>query len=290
MPEPLIAVTGATGVVGGLTAARLAERGAPLRLVVRDPRRAPELPGAEVRQAAAGYADRAAMETALAGAGTLLLVPAEEAVDRIDHHRAAVDAAVAAGVRRIVYLSFIGAAADATFTLVRDHWATEEHVRAAGVAWTFLRMNLYLDFIPSMVGPSGVLAGPAGDGRVGAVARSDLAEVAATVLTDDTYEGHVLDVTGGRAFTFAEAAAELSEISGRRIVYRDETLEEARASRAGYGAPDWQVEAWISTYTAIAAGDVDVVTDTVERLTGHTPATLADYVRAHPESLAHVTA
>jgi len=289
MPEPLIAVTGATGVVGGLAAARLAERGARLRLVVRDPRRAPELPGAEVGQAAAGYADRAGMETALAGADTVLLVPAEEAVDRIVHHRTAVDAAVAAGARRIVYLSFIGAAADATFTLVRDHWATEEHIRAAGVAWTFLRMNLYLDFIPSMVAPSGVLAGPAGDGRVGAVARGDLAEVAAAVLTEEGFEGQVLDVTGGLAFTFAEAAAELSELGGRRIVYRDETLEEARASRAGYGAPDWQVEAWISTYTAVAAGELDVVTDTVERLTGHAPATLADYVREHPESLAHVT-
>jgi len=81
----------------------------------------------------------------------------------------------------------------------------------------------------------------------------------------------------------------MAALSGRRIVYRDETLEEARASRAGYGVPDWQVEAWISTYAAIAAGELDVVSDTVERLTGHAPATLADYVRAHPESLGHVT-
>ena len=288
MAEPLIAVTGATGVVGGLAATRLAERGARLRLVVRNPARAPELPGAEVRQAA-GYADRDAMQAALDGAHTLLLVPAEEAVDRVDHHRAAVDAAVAAGVRRIVYISFLGAAPDATFTLVHDHWATEEHIRAAGIAWTFLRMNLYLDFIPSMVLSSGELAGPAGDGRVAAVTRSDLADVAAAVLLDDTHDGRALDVTGARAFSFAEAADEMAALSGRRIVYRDETLEEARASRAGYGVPDWQVEAWISTYAAIAAGELDVVSDTVERLTGHAPATLADYVRAHPESLGHVT-
>src|SRR3954471_14352488 len=192
MAEPLIAVTGATGVVGGLAAARLAARSARLRLVVRNPARAPELPGAEVRQAG-GYADRYAMQGALDGAHTLLLVPAEEAVDRVDHHRAAVDAAVAAGVRRIVYISFLGAAPDATFTLVHDHWETEEHIRAAGVAWTFLRMSLYLDFIPSMVLSSGELAGPAGDGRVAAVARSDLAEVAAAVLLDDGHDGSALD-------------------------------------------------------------------------------------------------
>src|SRR3954469_2970938 len=287
MTEPLIAVTGATGVVGGLVAALLAERGAALRLVVRNPARAPELPGAEVRQAA-GYADRDAMQAAFEGAHTLLLVPAEEAVDRVAHHRTAVDAAVAAGVRRIVYVSFLGAGPDATFTLVRDHWATEEHVRAAGVMWTFLRMNLYLDFIPSMVLPSGELAGPAGDGRVAAVARSDLGELAPAVLLDDGHDGSALDVTGARAFTFAEAAEEMSALIGRRIAYRDETLDEARASRAGHGAPDWQVEAWISTYAAVAAGELDVVSDTVERLTGHAPATLADYVRAHPESLAPV--
>jgi NAD(P)H dehydrogenase (quinone) len=83
----------------------------------------------------------------------------------------------------------------------------------------------------------------------------------------------------------AEMAATLAECSGRPITYKDETLEEARASRASYGAPTWQVDAWISTYTAIAAGEFDVVTDTVERLTGHPPLTLADFVRAHPECL-----
>ena len=76
------------------------------------------------------------MRAALAGVSTLLLIPAEESADRVAQHRAAVDAAVAAGVERIVYLSFVGAAVDATFTLARDHWATEQHVRGAGVAFT----------------------------------------------------------------------------------------------------------------------------------------------------------
>jgi NAD(P)H dehydrogenase (quinone) len=277
----LIAVTGATGYVGGRVAALIAERGAIQRLIVRDPARAPRLPGAEVRFAS-GYGAGAEMRAALEGADTLFMVPAEESADRVAQHKAVVDAAVAAGVGRIVYLSFVGAAPDATFTLVRHHWATEEHIRATGVAFTFPRMSLYLDFLPRMVGPDGVIAGPAGDGRVAAVTRADVADVAAAILAGDGHDGRTYDVTGREALSMAELAAQLSELTGKPVSYKDETLAEARASRASYGAPEWQLEAWISTYTAIAAGELDTVSDTVARLAGHEPQTLADVVRAQP--------
>ena len=179
--DPLIAVTGSTGAVGSRVTARLADRGARRRLIVRDAARAPEDPGAEVR-VASGYADTAAMRAALEGADTMLLIPARESPDRVQEHVSAVDAAVAAGVGRIVYLSFVGAAPDSVFTLGRHHWATEERIRATGVPYTFLRMSLYMDFIPSMAGEDGVIRGPAGDGRMGAILREDVAAAAAAVL------------------------------------------------------------------------------------------------------------
>jgi uncharacterized protein YbjT (DUF2867 family) len=274
----MIAVTGATGYVGGRTARLLAERGAPLRLVVRDPSRAPDL-GAEVR-GASSYGAAEEMRAAFEGADTVFLVPAEEAPDRVEQHRTAVEAAVAAGVQRILYLSFVAATPDSTFTLGRDHWATEEIVRGSGLRFTFPRMNLYLDFVPRMVSDDGLIAGPAGDGRLAAVARDDIAAVVAELLTSDSHDGRSYDITGGQALTFAEIAAELSRLTGREITYKDETMEEAWASRAVYGAPDWMVEAWISTYTAVARGDLDQVTDTVARFTGREPLTLADAVRA----------
>jgi NAD(P)H dehydrogenase (quinone) len=286
MPGP-IAVTGATGAVGGRVARLLAQRGVAQRLVVRDPSRAPDLPGAEVR-VAPGFGAGAAMRAALEGAATLFLVPAEESADRVAQHRTAIDAALAAGVRRIVYLSFIGAAPDATFTLGRDHWATEEHIRAAGVRFAFARMNMYLDFAPRLVGPDGVIAGPAGDGRAAMVARDDVADVVTAILTGDGHDGRCYDVTGREALTVGEIAAQLAALSGKAISYKQETLEEARASRASYGAPDWQVEAWISTYTAIAAGELETISDTVSRLAGHEPITLAGWIRAHRHSLDHV--
>ena len=149
-------------------------------------------------------------------------------------------------------------------------------------------MNMYLDFLPGMVSADGVLAGPAGDGRFGGVLRRDVADVATEVLAADSgHDGCVHEVTGRETLTLADAAATMGRETGRRIVFRDETLEEAYASRAGL-APDWEVEGWVTSYTGIAAGELDGVSDTVRRLTGREPGTLAEWLREHPGALAHV--
>jgi uncharacterized protein YbjT (DUF2867 family) len=283
----VIAVTGATGAVGGRVARLLAQRGAAQRLIVRDAVRAPELPGAELALAA-GYSDTDGMRRALAGVDTLFMVSGREQKGRVAEHAAAVDAAVEAGVGRIVYLSFYGAAPDCTFTFGRDHFHTEEHIRAAEIAYTFLRDNLYLDFIPFFCASDGVIRGPAGDGRAGFVARADVADVAAAVLTEDGHEGQAYELTGAESISLTRAAELLSEVTGHPIRFHDETLEEARASRAPSGEPDWVIEGWVTTYAAIAAGELDGTTDAVQRLAGHPPYTVQDWLREHPDSYTHL--
>ncbi|WP_222264244.1 NmrA family NAD(P)-binding protein [Modestobacter marinus] len=269
-----IAVTGSTGRLGGRVATRLAAAGVAQRLLVRDPARAPRLPGAGV--VVASYADGEAVRRALDGIATALMVSAAEAPDRVDEHRTFVDAAAAAGVQHLVYVSFVGAAPDATFTLARDHWATEQHIRDLLPAATFLRDDLYSDFFPAMVGADGVIRGPAGDGRVAAVAQDDVADVAAAVLRAPAgHAGATYDLTGPEALTLTEVAGTLTAVTGRRVTYHPETVEEAYASRAGYGAPAWQVDAWVSTYTAIAAGEMAAVSTAVADLTGHSARTPA---------------
>jgi uncharacterized protein YbjT (DUF2867 family) len=284
----VIGVTGATGHLGGRVARQLAERGVEQRLIVRDAARAPSLPFAEVAQAP-DYADGDAMRRALEGVEVLFLVSAGEHPDRVSLHRSAVDAAAAAGVERLVYTSFVAAAPDTTFTFGRDHFHTEEHIRATGLGYTFLRDSIYLDYVPFFASADGVIRGPAGDGRLGAVARDDVADTAVVALLDPQHEGRAYEVTGREAYTLAEAARILTQVSGREVVYVEETLEEARASRAPSGAPDWEIEGWVTSYAAIADGSLDVVTDTVRRLTGHEPMTLVEFLHAHPESWAHLT-
>ncbi|RMI14424.1 NAD(P)H-binding protein [Cellulomonas triticagri] len=290
MDEDLIVVTGASGRVGRRLAVRLAAEGARQRLVVRSPDRAPDVPGAEVA-VSPGYVDIAATRAAFAGARTVFLVSGREAAGRVDEHRAAVDAAVDAGVERVVYLSFQGAAPDATFTFARDHWATEEHLRASGLRFTFLRDCLYHDAVARFVGADGVMRGPAADGRLAAVSHDDVADVATAVLLDERAEAHdgqAYDVTGPEAYSLTEAAAVLSEATGRAITYEPETREEAFASRAGYDAEPWEVEGWVTSYAAIATGELATVSPTVPRLTGRPAQSLRDWLDLDPDAWAHL--
>jgi uncharacterized protein YbjT (DUF2867 family) len=283
----LIAVTGSTGVVGGAVARGLAAAGQPIRLLARDASRAPQLSGAEV--VTATYGDRAAVQTALVGVHSLFLVSATEDANRVALHTATVDAAVAAGVERIVYLSFYDAGPDSTFTFARDHWHTEQHIRGTGVEFVFLRDNLYLDLVPYFISAEGVLAGPGGTGRFAGVARDDVADVAVTVLLDPAaHDGRTYDLTGPEAISLADVVAALAAVSGRPLRYNEETIEEAYASRAHYGAPRFEVDGWVSTYVAIAKNELAGVSDAVPQLTGHPATGLDDLLRVHPESYAHL--
>jgi len=272
-----VAVTGATGHVGGRVAHLLADLRP--RLIVRDVTRAPEIPGAVTTQTS--YDDLDAGIAALRGVDVLLMVSGAESRTRRAEHRTFIRAAAEAGVEHLVYTSFMGAAPDAAFTLGRDHFDAEQAILESGLAHTFLRDNFYLDVLPLFADAEGVIRGPAGDGRVAAVARADVADVAAAVLrAPAAHLGATYRLTGPEAVSFAEVAARASAVLGRPMRFEDETVDEAYAwRRAAYGAEDWQLDAWVSTYTAVRGGHMAEVTDDVRRVTGHAPRSLEDVLR-----------
>ncbi|MGW0964871.1 SDR family oxidoreductase [Streptomyces sp. NPDC002516] len=273
------AISGATGRLGGRVARRLAAAGLAQTLLARTPSRAPQLPGAVAVPGT--YDDREALVRALRATDRVLMVSASESPDRLRDHRTFVDAAAEAGVAHLVYISFYGAAADATFTLARDHWHTEQHIRASGIPFTFLRDNLYADFMPALVGADGVIRGPAGDGSAALVAQDDIADATVAVLRDPApHTSRTYELTGPESLTLTEVARTLTAVGGRPVSYVPETTEEAYASRAVYGAPDWQLDAWVSTYAAIADGSLAAVTTAVEDLTGHRATSLDRLLRA----------
>jgi NAD(P)H dehydrogenase (quinone) len=253
-----LGVTGSTGRVGGRVARGLTD---PV-LLVRDPSRAPA--GGEVRQSSYD------VPGSLAGIDVLFMVSAAENADRVGQHRRMIDAAAADGVRHVVYTSFQAAAPDSTFTLGRDHWATEQHLLASGMDVTFLRDSLYADFFPLLAGEDGVIRGPAGDGRVAGVAIADVADAALAVLRDpSSHAGATYVLTGPEALTLSEVADLL------QVRFVNETVQEAYASRAHYGEPDWQVEAWVTTYLAIADGSMEQVSPDLPALLGRPATSLA---------------
>lgn len=270
----LIGVTGSTGQLGGMVAQHLFDAGAELRLLARNPERAPKLAGAEA--VACEYANTPATRAALDGVATLFMVSAHEGPERLGQHLALVDAAAEAGVEHIVYVSFYKTGPECTFLLGRDHWETEQHIRASGMRFTFLRDNFYAEMFPLWVGEDDTIRGPAGDGKVTPVSRNDVAEVAATVLqhpaahADETYS-----LTGSEELTMTEIAAALSTQRGTSVHFVNETIDEARASRMAPGVEDWQIDAWISTYTAFAAGELVPATSDVATLLGRQPRSFA---------------
>ena len=271
----MIAVSGVTGGLGGQVARALADAGVAQRMLARSPGNAPDLPGATVEPF--DYSDHDLCEAALHGVDTFFFVSGAENEHRLQQHRSVVDAAAAAGVRQVVYTSFVGASSTCTFTLGRDHYATEQAIEASGMAHTFLRDNFYMDLLPYFVGDDGSLRGPAGEGRAAFVARADIARVAAVVLQDPTaHEDRTYNLTGPEALSLAEVANQISTSQGRSVTYVDETEPEAYASRAHYGAPGWQVDAWVSTYTAIRDGELEHVSDDIERLTGRRATSFAE--------------
>jgi NAD(P)H dehydrogenase (quinone) len=314
----MLALTGATGQVGGRVAARLAKMGLAQRLIVRNTARAPVLSGAEIVQASS-YGDAAAMRQALVGVDTLFLVSARDRFgvahlsaknntapppyDRLQQQHTAIDAAVSAGVSHIVYLSVIKAAPDSTFILAHDHFHTEQHIRNSGVPFTFLRASLYMDNVPQCVSAEDIIRAPSGEGRVAWVTRDNIADAVAAVLTGRGHEGRVYDVTGPEALTMDETAERLSAALKRRIVYLPQTPEEARTTRStsrlekfeaerrlwtGHGLDDYEVEIFVTHFLQIAAGDLAEVSSAVLDLTGHPAQSLAEYLQLNPESCLHL--
>lgn len=272
-----VAVTGATGALGSRIARRMAEHGVPQLLVARDPDRLPDLPRAEHR-GPAPYADGSAVRDAVEGATTLVLVSGRPTGRRLEEHATVVEAATGAGVQRVIYVSLLGAAPDATYRNARDHWLTERYLASADVRHTVVRAGIYASTPASLADHELVVRGPGGSGRAAFVAHEDIAAVITTLIVDDTaeHDGAVLEVTGPDALTLDEVITQIAEASGRPYRYVPETLEEAFARRYRMGLSGEQIESWISWYLAIANGGLAAVSDVVPRLTGVPATRVAD--------------
>lgn len=273
-----LAITGVTGKLGGAVAQLIANAGIPARHLARNPKRAPKLPAAQIYQAS--YDDRPETLDALKGVDTLFMVSASESPERLKQHFAFIDTAHEAGVKHIIYTSFYKASHDSVFTLARDHAATEAYIKSRGLSYTFLRDNFYLDFFIDLCLTYGEIRGPAGLGKVSAVLRSDVAEVAATILKKpEPWIGTSLDMTGPEDLSMTDIAEQLSMALGKKISYTPETVEEAYISRRAWKAAQWEYDSWVSTYTAIERGEQAGVSNDIETVLGRQPKSLTSYLQ-----------
>jgi len=275
------AVTGATGHLGRLAVAELLARGVPATDVValaRTPEKAADL-GVPVRRA--DYSDPATLPAALAGVDVLLLVSGNEMGRRVAQHSAVIEAAKAAGVRRVAYTS-IAAADRSANPLAPEHKATEEALQASGLPFTLLRANWYLENytaqLPQYLAQGEVL-GLDGTARIGAATRADMAGAIAAALLDDAAAGATYELSGP-AITLSELAATITDVTGTKVAYRDVTADELGAVLRGAGLDDATAGFVVGLEESVARGDLDVRGDDLERLLGRPATTLADALRA----------
>ena len=276
---PTIAITGATGVVGGHVARELADRGVPQRLLVRTPDTARNLPAAPVFRSS--YSDQDAARAALKGVDTLFMVSAHESPDRIDQHRSFVDAAVSAGVTHIVYTSFAAAAPDATFTLARDHWATEHTFEPPGSRGrSSATASTSTSWRPSSVTTESSAVPPGKGALLSSPARMSAAQRQQRFSTPPRTPAAFTTSPVRRRSPWLRSPPPSAASAARDVTFHDETIEEAYASRASYGAPDWQVDAWVTTYSAIRSNIMAPVSSSIEDITGRAPMDLETHLRS----------
>ncbi|OYW45839.1 MAG: NAD(P)-dependent oxidoreductase [Sphingomonadales bacterium 32-68-7] len=288
-----IVVSGASGAFGGAAAELLLQHVAAedLILLSRTPDNLAHFAarGAAVRRA--DFDDPASLPTAMAGGERLLLISTVRVGSRVEQHTAAVEAAVAAGVRQVAYTSILGCGAPNNPSVEQfDHLATERMIEASGLVWTHLRNSLYAEAVATAMAIPALLAGHkpenAGRGRVPIVSRDDCVAIAVGVLTQDGHANTAYDVTGPELWALPDAMALVSDMAGKPIVVEpvdDEGMYAyfdslGVARKASDVVPDgpipWASEGMVTFGQSIREGFMDVQSDAVERVTGRKPRTL----------------
>jgi NAD(P)H dehydrogenase (quinone) len=273
-----IVVTGATGSFGRHAIETLLRNGIPATDIVAVGRNLEKIADLGVPTRRADYGDPESLRAAFEGADRLLFVSGSEAGRRIPQHRNVIDAATTAGVELIVYTSI--AKADTTdLLLAGDHVVTEQMIIESGLPYAFLRNSWYLENYDIGAALERGLVGAAGDGRISAATRADLAEAAAAVVAGQGHERQVYEL-GGEPFTLDELAAAISRESGREVTYTDLPEQKYAEVLVGAGLPEPYAAILADSDRGAAKGQLYVEGDDLPRLLGRPVTPLVSYLRS----------
>ncbi|WP_406244498.1 SDR family oxidoreductase [Streptomyces anulatus] len=279
-----IVVTGATGALGRLVVEALLTSvpAGEVVAVVRDKEKAATLAARGVELRIADYDRPESLAGAFRSGDRVLLISGSEVGKRVAQHTAVVDAAKAAGVAQLAYTGVLGGP-DADFTLADEHKATERLILDSGLPYTFLRNGWYTENYTANLAPvlehRAVLAN-AGEGRVASASRADYAAAAAAVLTGDGHLNTAYELSGDTAWSLAEYAALLSELTGEEIAYKNVPAAAHQAVLVAAGLPEGFAAILVDVDEAIGRGRLAGTSGDLARLMGRPTTPLAETVRA----------
>jgi uncharacterized protein YbjT (DUF2867 family) len=279
----MIFITGATGRVGGAILKQLAIHGTPVRALLRDPEKAAAVADLGGEPVIADLAQARSLEVALDGVSAALLVSPLDP-HQVELQNNFIDAAKRVGQVHVVKISGLGTALDSPVRSGRWHAQTEKYLEDSGLPYTHLRplffMQNILRFAPT-IRATGEFTGALSQGKVAMVDVTDIAAIAAAVLTTPGHAGKAYTLTGPEALSYEEVAERLSNWLGRRVIYKDIPLKVMRQRLLASGMPEWHVDIQIEFSTALSSGQASTVSDTVEAVTGSAPRTLSQFIREH---------
>ncbi|MFC4121555.1 SDR family oxidoreductase [Nonomuraea zeae] len=282
-------MTGATGSIGTHLVRLLLDRGVPVKALVRDEARGSAL-GCEL--VAGDFDDPSSLAAAMRGVDRLFLnaggaQPVDGEQPMIRQQRAAIDAARAAGVSRVVKISVWHAHRGGRLA-EGAHWEIEEHLKASGLGWSILQPSGFMQNFITGAGAfttDGELAGAYGDAGVSYIDCHDVAACAAALLTGSAGLGETYVLTGPRALSHAEIAQELSTALGRTVGHVALSPDELATALRAQGLPERFADDVAELSRQVATGSLEATTDAVRELTGREPRTFAQFLAANAQAL-----
>jgi NAD(P)H dehydrogenase (quinone) len=284
----MILVTGATGHFGKSTIDFLLKKGISstnIVALVRDEEKAADIKSKGVALRMGDYDNYNALLNAFAGVEKLLFVSGSDIFNRGAQHLNVVRAAKEAGVKHIVYTSFQGkneTESSPLWLVAQSHLQTEVWLKESGIDYTILKNTLYMDFVPAFLGEkvieTGVIYLPAGNGKVGAVLRSEMAEATANILASSNHTRKTYHFTNHEAFSYQEVAQQLSEITGKKINYLSPTADEYEQTLTKHGVPADFIGLFSSFAVAQAKGELEMVGSDLEQILGRKPTSVKTFL------------
>ena len=276
----MILVTGATGRIGYRLMGKLADAHADVAAMVRVEAKAADLPGSP-RHVVAAFDDPPAAEVLREFDRVFLLSPAIE--EQAELETVFIDALVAAGhgphVVKMAADGFADPGCEVRFML--SHRQVAAHLNAVGLPVTYLAPALYMEDLltaADTIRREAVISAPAGHGRVGFVAASDVAAAAARVLTSPGHEGATYTLTGPQALAFSAVATRISAVFARKVDYADQPAAKARELMLASGVSRWQADGNLELFDWIRAGGAETVTAAVREVTGADPRPIENWL------------
>lgn len=282
----MILITGATGNNGTEILKLLTACDVPVRAMVHGPDRTEAVKAPNVQVVEGDFDHPDTLLATLEGVERAFLLT--NSTERAEAQRLAfVEAARQSGVAHLVKLSQIHADKDSPVRFLRYHAAVEAAIQASGIAYTFLRPNLYMQGLLSFrstIKDKNAFYAAAGDAKVSMVDVRDIAEVAVAALTGPGHEGKTYDLTGPQALTHAEAAEHLSTTLGRTINFVDVPPEAMREAMIGMGMPVWQADGLVEDYAHYRRGEAAAVAFGIQDATGEAPRSFDGFARDYAPS------